>query len=158
MDLENNNQERIYDNKYSKWRKKWYPKIGVWYFIFFVICVIVLFLYKKEITDNKEILIFIPFINWIISFLFIQISTAICNKPDYDYIERYYPEISKKIWIMGRDNGIMDRTAFNELYTIEYGTDPIIDEIVEYKEKFIPLLIIPFIFAVINAIILEFIL
>jgi len=117
--------------KCSNWRNKWYPKIKLWYFIFFIICVIILFLYKKGSIDNKNIIIFIPFLNWIISFLFISISSVICNKYDYDYIERYYPDISKKIWIMGRDNGIMNRMAFNELYSVEHGTDSIIDEIIK---------------------------
>jgi hypothetical protein len=148
MDIERETQDKIYNYKYSNWRNKWYPKIKLWHFIF---------LYKKGNIDNKNIIIFIPFLNWIISFLFILISSVICGKYDFDYIEKYYPDIFKKIWIMGRDNGIINRIAFNELYNIEYGKDSIIDEIIKYQKNFIPMLIIPFIIAVINAIAVEFI-
>jgi len=87
--------------------------------------------------------------------LFILIPEAIYSKHDFDYIEKYYPEISKKIWPMGRGNGIQLKIGFDLYYPDT--SDEIIDEIVKKGKKKIPLIIIPFLIAILNVIIYEFI-
>jgi hypothetical protein len=87
----------------------------------------------------------------------ILLPYGIYSKYDFDYIERYYPEISKKIWIGNRDNGIKKSLGYNHLYDIEYGTDPIIDSMRNESKKFIPMLAVPFCIALVNSIIAEFI-
>ena len=69
---------------------------------FLIICAINLFLYNKKIINNWDIIVYIPFLNFVFSFLFISIPCAIYSRLDFDYIEKYYPEISKKIWIYSK--------------------------------------------------------
>ena len=157
MDIEINKTEKIYNDKYIKWTKKWYPFIKIGHFLFLIICIIILLLYKNNIINNLNIIWNISITYFIVSSLLIIIPLCAYRKFDYDYIEKYYPEISKKIWIYGRDNGIMNKMAFNELYSIEYGSDPIIDDIIDTKESFFPMFIVPFVISVINIIIAEFI-
>jgi hypothetical protein len=149
--------ERIYNDTYNKWTKKWYPFIKIWYFLFIIICVINLFLYNNEIIKNWDFIVTIPMYNFLISTVLIILPYLIYGKYDYDYIEKYYPEISKKIWIGNRGNGIMKKLGYNPLYDIEYGADPIIDNMVCEREKFIPMFVVPFCIAIINSIIAEFI-
>jgi len=146
-------EKRFYYGKCNIWRKKWYKYLQIWYFIFVIICIINIILYRDGIINDSELLIWLPFINWICSFLFIMISSGICNKYDFDYIERYYPKFAREYWPYGRSNGFRKSWIFKELYTIE--DDPVIDDILEHEEKILPLHIIPFIIGVINAIIVS---
>jgi len=120
-------EKRFYYDKCNKWRKKWYKYLQIWHFIFFIICIINILLYRYEKINDLNLLIYLPFVNWICSFLFIMISSGICNKYDFDYIERYYPKFAKEYWPYGRSNIFRKSWVFKELYTVE--DDPVIDSV-----------------------------
>ena len=151
-----NGDDRFYNDTRYKWTRKWYPRLRMWYCIFVVLCIIILYLYYKEIISNKTFIMYMPFVHWILTFLFISIPNLMYSKYDYDYIETYYPELSKKIWIYGRENGIM-RKYSNAFFDYESGADIIIDDIMTKDQRKLPLLFAPFIIAIINTIIFEFI-
>ncbi|MCL2609660.1 MAG: hypothetical protein FWD94_07150 [Treponema sp.] len=157
MNETSNGHDKIYNDKFNIWRKKWYRYLQLWHFVFFILCIVNIFIYGNNIINNRDLLILLPFLNWGFSFLFVAISSVICNKPDLDYLEKQYPEFAKRYWPYGRSNGFRKSWVFNELYSEEYEGDPVINEILKHNKKILPLHIVPFVVGIINTIILEFV-
>ena len=150
-----NGEERYFNDTHIRWTKKWYPRIKIWLLVYAILCSLALHLYSRGIAINDFIFLYLPFIHWALLSLFILVPEAIHGKYHFDYIEKYYPEISKKIWVMGRGNGIRRKMGYDDFYPDN--PDVIIEEIVTEGKKKIPLLILPFIIGMLNMIDFEFI-
>ncbi|GMO66292.1 MAG: hypothetical protein Ta2A_14430 [Treponemataceae bacterium] len=145
-----NGEERDYDAHYAKWADKWYPAVKKWYVIFTIICLINLGLYIAKIHTNWNLVVYLPFVHCPVSFLFLMLLPYVTGlkRSDYTYIDRYYPEVSKKIWVGGIDNGIMNKIENSAFYGgayIDEGADSIIDKMRNRKQSpvlyFYPLLL-----------------
>ena len=151
-------KERFYDDTIIKKFNKIYCRIKYWYIVFFMLCIMNLIIYVLKIHNNYGLIFSIPGVYWASSCIFLIILQLKSSKPDYDYLEEYYPEISNKIWIYGRDNGIMNNFNSGKFYRgdyIEKGIDPIID-IIRNKKTILPIFFIPFFQLLILGIIAEF--
>jgi hypothetical protein len=156
IEIEKDN--RFHDNKYVILIEKMYYRIKIWYRLFFGICIMNLILYILKIHNNYALVIYIPFWHCPITFLLLIVLQLKSEKSVFDYLERYYPEISEKIWINGRGNGLMNKLNYGKFYKGEYiekGIDPVIDSI-RNKKNITLLLFVPFMFLIIFTIIAEF--
>jgi hypothetical protein len=157
MTINVNGEDRFYDDSLRKIFDKYYFRIIIWYFIFFVFCIINLVLYIFKIHDNYNLVVYLPSWYFPLNCLLLIILITKIDKPDFDYIECYYPEISKKIWIYGRNNGILNNFNRAKFYLgkyVEKGVDSIID-IIRNRKSVFPLFLLPFLILIIITIVSE---
>jgi hypothetical protein len=132
-----NDEVHYYNNTFGLFIQKISSIVKIWLGIYTIFHFVFIFVYlriQNEIQNDGVMVILPPFINMIIievlyvlPQIFFQIMK--CNG-DIIYIQKYYPEIAKKLWLPGGNNGFAWIKFCNYDY-IESGKDEFIDDIVE---------------------------
>ena len=131
-----NGEERYYNDSYLNKFNKYFKISMIWNLIFaIIICFGIPILFINESYYSTKYVLYLAFANFIISQILMHIKSK--RKYDYDYIENYYPVLNKKLWPLGRSNGLRGGVAFS-LYSDEdniiKGADPALD-IISKKAK-----------------------
>jgi hypothetical protein len=131
------NEIHYYNNTFGLFIHKISSIVKIWMGIYTVSHFVFVFFYLKfytEIPDDGIMVVLPPFINMVIAELFyflpqIFIVLAKCNG-DVIYIQRYYTELAKKLWLPDGQNGFAWLKFCNYGY-MEPDKDAFIDDIVE---------------------------
>ena len=142
-----NVKEHFYNDNVAQLDDKWNQKIKIWYYIFIGINVLNLLLYINRVHPFHGLLIGLPFFHIFLTYIFWIVRAAKKNpNGDRQYIERYYPEVAKKLKFEERNSiGWMEFLAGEY---IDFNKDIIIDNIRERTDENRSLMIRPFIICI----------